>query len=159
MTTLAELEVLRTAYELVRRRLRLSIVSSLTGVSQRMLRGMWREVHGEGAPNGKLPESVLSFMTNTQAAADIAAFLGLYLQQHGNVTTIDPKKLLSTLDLGARMGVNVSVTTAYYGLRDLRAGFIAFPRCHTCSARFVFDSSGGRHSDRCPFCGTMPHKH
>lgn len=158
MSTLANLRAMTTAADLVRRRMRLSIVSSLTGVSQRTLRTLWKETHGEGAPNGKLPESVLSFITTPKAAADVAAFINLHLQQWGSVKTIDPEHLLHTVDTGARIGQEINVNAAYYALRDLRAGFISFPKCSGCGAKFVFDVSAGRNADRCPFCAQMPHK-
>lgn len=158
MTTLAEIKQLTIATELIRRKLRLSIVGSLTGVSQRTLRLMWKEVHGEGAPNGKLPESVLSYITNNKIAADVAAFLGMYTHQFGDVKQFDAERLLSAQNACARLGLEVNIMLAYYALRDMRAGFIELPKCHCCGAKFVFDSSGGRHSERCPFCGDMPHR-
>ena len=157
MTTLAELESLNTATKLVSRGLRLTIVSALTGVSQRTLRKLWREIHGKSSPNGKLPESVLSFITNKQVAADVAAFMGVYLQQCGPVKAIDPNKLMYTLDLCQRMSMDINVNVAYYGLRDLRAGFISFPKCSGCGAKFVYDSES-KHTNRCPFCNQSPVK-
>ncbi len=160
MISVGELQAYNTATELVRRKLRLSLVSSLTGVSQRTLRGIWREIHGSGAPNGKLPEFAQSLITSRQIAASAAAFVSVYLQQFGPVSgTIDAEKLIEAVDLSERFGNELSIATAFYCLRDLRAGFITFPKCLHCGARFLYDSSGGRHMDRCPFCTQMPVKH
>lgn len=160
MISVSELRAYNTATELVRRKLRLSLVMSLTGVSQRTLRGIWREIHGEGAPNGKLPEFAQSLITSRQIAAGAASFTGVYLQQFGPVEgTIDADKLIAAVDMSARFGNEINIATAFYCLRDLRAGFITFPKCSHCGARFLYDSSGGRHMDRCPFCAQMPVKH
>lgn len=157
MTTLAQLDALTTASKLIGMNLRLTIVGALTGVSDRTLRKLWREIHGKSSSNGKLPESVLSFITSRQAAADIAAFMGVYLHQCGPVKTIDPNKLMHALELCSRMSMNININIAYYGLRDLRAGFISFPKCSGCGARFIFDTEK-KHTNRCPFCNQSPIK-
>ncbi|AVO43460.1 FlhC family transcriptional regulator [Simplicispira suum] len=159
MISVAELHAYNTATALVRRKLRLSLVTSLTGVSQRTLRGIWREIHGEGAPNGKLPEFAQSLITSRQIAASAAAFVSVYLQQYGPVKgAINAEHLMGAVDLSARFGNEVNIATAFYCLRDLKAGFLMFPKCCQCGARYLYDSSGGRHLDRCPFCSHAPLK-
>jgi flagellar transcriptional activator FlhC len=75
MATVEHIDRLVDARELIDARLRLSIVAALTNLTSGTLRKLWKDVHGVRPPNGKLPESVLSFITNVRADADLYRFI------------------------------------------------------------------------------------
>lgn len=87
MVEIAELEHLRLAYDLIQAGLRLSIVRGMTGIGTRTLRQWWWDVHGVKPSNGKLPESVLSFIKDKDSAAKLSAFAALHKRLHGSKLT------------------------------------------------------------------------
>lgn len=156
MATLADIKRLNTASELIKAGLRLSHIVALTDLTPRPLRKMWLETHGKGPPNGKLPESVLSFVHNQAASATISTFITVHLSQFKSVSRIEPEDLVQSWKMVSRLGAPLDINAAYYGLRDLRAGFISFPKCRQCGAHHIFDT-GSTLTSRCPFCGNAPY--
>lgn len=151
MVELAELEKLRLAHALIEARLRLSIVRGMTGIGTRTLRQWWKDIHGVRPPNGKLPESVLSFIKDKDSAAKLSAFAALHKRLHGSKLT--PECLLTTWREFQRLCAPVDINAAYFAIRDIRARIVVLARCTVCSAAFIYDA-GSRHTDRCPFCDT-----
>ena len=78
MVTLTDLENLRHAHELIRVGLRLSIIRGMTRIGTRTLRQWWKEVQGVSPANGKLPETVLSYIKDRDSAARLSAFAALH---------------------------------------------------------------------------------
>ena len=78
VVALAELENLQQAHELIRAGLRLSIIRGMTRIGTRTLRQWWKDVHGVKPSNGKLPETVLSFIKDRDSAARLSAFAALH---------------------------------------------------------------------------------
>ncbi|WP_436078818.1 FlhC family transcriptional regulator [Acidovorax delafieldii] len=156
-TTLGNIHKQLTAAELIRGKMRLSIVQSLTGLTIRPLRTMWKEIHNEGPSNGKLPESVLSYMVNQAMAAGISTFTSLHLRQHSPNAPITAEGLLATWSTYQRLCGPMDINAGYYALRDVRADFVSFPRCTCCDAHFIYDP-GSTLTSRCPFCGHSPAK-
>lgn len=153
MVTVAELERLQLAHELIRAGLRLSIVRGLTGIGTRTLRQWWKDAHGAKPSNGKLPESVLSFMKDRDSSARLSAFAALHKRLHG--ATLSPGSLLTTWREFQRICGPIDINAAYFAVRDIKAHIVTLAHCGVCNAAFIYDV-GSRHTERCPFCGTSP---
>ena len=151
MVSLAEFQNLRFAHDLIHAGLRLSIVRGLTGIGIRTLRQWWKDVHGSSPPNGKLPDTVLSFIKDADMAANISAYAAFYLRLHG--MEISPASLLETWREFRRICAPIDINAAYFAIRDVKAGIVVLARCNTCSAAFIYDA-GSKHTYRCPFCKT-----
>lgn len=151
MVELAELEKLRLAHALIEARLRLSIVRGMTGIGTRTLRQWWKDIHGVRPPNGKLPESVLSFIKDKDSAARLSAFAAFHRRLYGSELT--PESLLTTWREYQRLCGAIDINAAYFAVRDVRAWIVSLSRCRACNAIFIYDT-GSRHTDRCPFCDT-----
>ncbi|MBU9211617.1 FlhC family transcriptional regulator [Burkholderia multivorans] len=151
MVELAELQKLRLAHALIQAGLRLSIVRGMTDIGTRTLRQWWKDVHGVKPSNGKLPESVLSFIKDKDSAARLSAFAALHRRLHGSELT--PESLLTTWREYQRLCGPVDINAAYFAVRDVRAWIVSLSRCRVCNATFIYDA-GSRHTDRCPFCDT-----
>ncbi|MEO1767673.1 FlhC family transcriptional regulator [Thiobacter aerophilum] len=151
MVELAELENLQLAHALIRAGLRLSIVRGMAGIGTRTLRQWWKDVHGVRPPNGKLPESVLSYIKDKDSASRLSAFVALHRRLHGSELT--PESFLTTWREFQRICGPIDINAAYFAVRDVKVGIVAFPRCDQCNAGFIYDA-GSRHTDRCPFCDT-----
>lgn len=156
-TTLENIQRHVTAAELIRGKLRLSLVQSLTGLTIRPLRTMWKEIHNEGPSNGKLPESVLSYMVNQAMAAGISSFTSLHLRQNSASDQLTAQTLLDSWRTYQRLCGPLDINAGYYALRDIRADFVSFPKCACCDAHFIYDP-GSTLTSRCPFCGHSPAK-
>ncbi|WP_284155524.1 FlhC family transcriptional regulator [Sulfuricystis multivorans] len=146
-----ELDRLRLARDLIKAGLRLAVVRSMTDIGTRTLRQWWKDIHGVRPSNGKLPESVLSFIKDKDSAARLSAFAAIHRRLYG--ATLTPETLLSTWQEFQDICCPIDINAAYFAARDVKARIVAFPRCTQCSASFIYDR-GSRHTDRCPFCGT-----
>lgn len=151
MVALLEFENLRLAHELIRAGLRPSIVRALTNIGPRTLRQWWKDIHGVRPSNGKLPETVLSFVRNLDTAAVVSAYAALHLRLCGN--ELSPASLLATWREFQRLCSPIDINAAYFAIRDIKARIVVLAHCNTCKAAFIYDV-GSKHTDRCPFCET-----
>lgn len=151
MIAVSEIQQLQHAHDLIRAGLRLSIVRGLTRIGTRGLRQWWKDVHGVKPANGKLPETVLSFIKDKDAAAVISAYGALYKRLHGSVLTAE--SLLAAWCEFERICEPIDINAAYFAARDIKARIVILALCGVCSANFIYDS-GSRFTDNCPFCGT-----
>ncbi|TXF13552.1 FlhC family transcriptional regulator [Pelomicrobium methylotrophicum] len=151
MVGLAELGKLQLAHDLIHAGLRLSIVRALTGVGTRTLRKWWKEIHhGKRPPNGKLPETVLSFITDHETAAVVSAYATFHIRGYNDLSAAS---LMAAWREFQRICAPIDINVAYFAVRDIRARIVVLADCNTCRARFIYDV-GSRHTDRCPFCDT-----
>lgn len=151
MVALAELENLHLARELIRAGLRLSIVRALTDIGTRTLRQWWKDIHGVRPPNGKLPESVLSYANDIESASLLSAYAALHFRMSGK--ELSAESLLTTWREFQRLCAPIDINAAYFAVRDVKARIVVLAHCNTCSAAFIYDA-GSKHTDRCPFCET-----
>lgn len=151
MIAVSELQDLQRAHELIRAGLRLSIVRGLTRIGTRGLRQWWKDVHGVKPSNGKLPETVLSFIKDKDTAAAISAFGAMYRHLHGSVLTAE--SLLAAWHEYERICGPMDINAAYFAARDIKVRIVMLALCSICNANFIYDS-GSRFTDNCPFCGT-----
>lgn len=151
MVALCDIENLRLANELIRAGLRLSIVRSLTNIGTRALRQWWKDIHGVKPANGKLPETVLSFIKDKDSAAVLSAFGAFHKRLHG--TALTAENLLTVWQEFQRICGPLDINAAYFTVRDIRARIVMLSHCDVCHADFIYDA-GSKHTDHCPFCGT-----
>lgn len=151
MVALADLENLRQAHDLMKVGLRLSIIRGLTRIGTRTLRQWWKDIHGVKPANGKLPETVLSYIKDRESAARLSAFAVLHRRLFNKDLTA------STLITAWREFQDVcgpiDINAAYFAARDVRVKIVLLSECRTCSATFIYDT-GNKHTTKCPFCNT-----
>lgn len=151
MTTLDELKKLKDACDLIRAGMRPSIVRGLTGVSSLTLRKWWKDIHKAKPSNGKLPETVLSYIKDYDSAAVISAYAAFHTRLRGKELT--PDGLLATWREYSQICVPIDINAAYYAIRDIRAKIVVIAKCSVCNAAYIYDVSS-KHTCRCPFCKT-----
>ena len=151
MVALTELGNLQLAHDLIQAGLRLSIVRGMTRIGTRTLRQWWKDVYGVSPPNGKLPESVLSFIKDKNSAARLSAFAAFHKRLYGSDRS--PSGLLTAWREFQSVCDPVDINAAYFTVRDIRARIVMFVPCKSCHAGFIYDS-GSKHTDHCPFCDT-----
>jgi hypothetical protein len=151
MVALTELDNLHLARDLIRAGLRLSIVRGMTDIGARTLRQWWKDIHGVRPSNGKLPETVLSFIRDLDTAAAISAYAAIHLRLCGQ--DLSPASLLATWREFQRLCAPIDINAAYFAIRDIRARIVVPARCSTCRAAFIYDT-GNKYTDLCPFCET-----
>jgi hypothetical protein len=148
-----ELENHRIAHELVRLKLRLPLVNHLTQIHIKPLRLRWRAIHAESPPNGRLPESVRPFITDSFSAAELSSFSALYNRLDGEGgTKISASMLLKALEMHRRLAHReLDINAAYFAARDVRAKIVEWRRCGRCQTSYIFDINEF-HARSCPFC-------
>lgn len=151
VVALAELENLRQAYELMRVGLRLSIIRGLTRIGTRTLRQWWKDVHGVKPANGKLSETVLSYIKDRDSAARLSAFAALH--QRLFATELTTSSLMTTWQEYQKICGPLDINAAYFAARDVRVKIVMLAQCHECNAAFIYDA-GSKYTDKCPFCET-----
>ena len=149
MVGLCELENMQLAQQLIRARLRLSVIRALTDVSTLTLRQWWHDIHGVRPANGKLPETVLSFIKDVEMAARLSSFAVFYKRLNG--TTIAPGWLLNTWMEYQRICGDIDINAGYFAVRDVRAHIVMLSRCDKCRAGYNYDT-GNKYTEQCPFC-------
>lgn len=133
--------------------LRLSIIRGMTGLGTRVLRAWWWEVRQEKPPNGKLPETCLSFIKDKAAnAAILSAYAAFHQRLYGDRLDVDTM-LTSWRHYQEITGQSVDINAAYYTLRDIRAAIVLLVPCQGCGLKYIYDR-GGKQTSQCPFCRT-----
>ncbi len=128
MVALVELESLELARDLIQAGLRLSIVRGMTRIGTRTLRQWWKDVHGVRPSNGKLPESVLSFIKDKDSAARLSAFATLHRRVNG--VNFSAATLLTTWREFQSVCGPMDINAAYFAVRDVRARIVMLS--HAC---------------------------
>lgn len=153
MKQLEELERFRDAYDLVKERLRVSIVCALTGVTPHFVKSMWQDVHGELSKKGQLPTSVHIFIKDPSTAAHLSGFVAYCKSKHPDLrSAVAARPLLEALrEYRWLSGTEIDITTAYYAVRDVAANIVEWRYCRGCDVNHLY--SIRRFSMRgCPFC-------
>ncbi|MDO9227332.1 MAG: FlhC family transcriptional regulator [Pseudomonadota bacterium] len=153
MVALADLGSLQQANDLIRAGLRLSLVRGLTGIGTRTLRQWWKDIHGVKPSNGKLPETVLSFIRDRRMAARLSAYAALHERLNGRSLTAE--NLLSTWQEFQQFCGPLDINSAYFAARDVKTKIVLLSNCQVCNASYISDA-GSKYTDHCPFCDTWP---
>ncbi len=151
MVALTDLESFQHAHELIRVGLRLSIIRGLTRIGTRTLRQWWKEVHGVSPSNGKLPETVLSYIKDREMGARLSAFAALHQRLFPDELTTT--SLLATWREYQSICGPIDINAAYFAARDVLVSIVMLVPCRECNALFIYDA-GSKHTDFCPFCET-----
>ncbi len=153
VTTFDELQRFRDAKDLVKLRLRVSIIGFLTGVPALHVRRMWQDEHGETTPRGQLPAHVGIFIKDPSIAANLAGFVAHSILKHGNLRDANTARNLIDCcnEYRAVSRSNIDITAAWYALRDVSSGLVEWRRCRTCSAHHMFALKSYQLRG-CPFC-------
>ena len=151
MFSVDEIENMSLVRDLIGAGLRISLVASLTKVHPRTLRSWWKEIHGKPPSNGKLPETVLSFIKNQDDAATVSAYAALHHRFYG--CTLSAGSLLTSWREFRRLCAPLDINAAYYAVRDIKVGSVTLMSCCQCKASFIYDSTK-KATSRCPFCET-----
>lgn len=148
-----ELENSRVAYELIRLKLRVPIIHYLTDIHSKPLRLRWRQLHRESPPNGKLPDSVRSFISDVMSVANLSSFVALYNRlDDGDGKSVTASMLLRAWKMHGRVGSgDLDINAAWYAIRDVRAKIVVWQRCPHCQAGFIYEPNES-HARSCPFC-------
>ncbi|MDO8933073.1 MAG: FlhC family transcriptional regulator [Rhodocyclaceae bacterium] len=148
-----QLEIHRVANELIRLKLRVPIVHYLTGIHSKPLRLRWRQLHKESPPNGKLPDSVRSFITDAMLVAKLSSFVALYNRLDDcDGKSVTASMLLRAWEMHGRVGSgDLDINAAWYAIRDVRAKIVMWQRCPQCQAGFIYEPNES-HARSCPFC-------
>ncbi|MCP5410478.1 MAG: flagellar transcriptional regulator FlhC [Chromatiaceae bacterium] len=150
------------AIELIKRGMRISVVSRITEFSPKVLRSLSREVHGHSPRSGQLPStSRMLSKRSTQATATL--FTALYRAQAGSgiFDAIALDHLLAAherylaFSAGLRLQgldiVPIDITQAWVLARDIRSGVASFRYCHACHLHYLFIDDA-RVPEGCPIC-------
>ncbi len=148
-----ELENSRVAHELIRLRLRVPIVHYLTNIHSKPLRLRWRQLHNEKPPNGKLPESVRSYICDAMMLANLSSFVAIYNRVDDSESkSITAAMLLRVWKMHCRIGNdNLDINAAWYAIRDVRSKIVGWQRCNRCQTMFIYEPNES-HARSCPFC-------
>ena len=148
-----ELENSRVAHELIRLRLRVPIIHYLTNIHSKPLRLRWRKIHNESPPNGKLPDSVRSFIDGAMSVANLSSFVALYNRlDDGDEKPVTAAMLLRSWEMHCRVGnKNLDINAAWYAIRDVRGRIVGWQRCSRCQTEFIYEPNEF-HARSCPFC-------
>ncbi len=151
-----ELENSRVAHELIRLKLRVPIVHYLTSIHSKPLRLRWRQLHSESPPNGKLPDSVRSFIADAMTLANLSSFVALYNRlDDGEGRSVTAGMLLRVWKMHCRVGSeNLDINAAWYAIRDVRSKIVGWQRCSRCQTMFIYEPNVS-HARSCPFCALV----
>ena len=152
----------KIAVELIRRGMRLSVVSQITGFTPKVLRALSREIHDRKAQCGQLP-STSRILSKRATHATATLFAALYLALAGPRIreVIVLSALLKAHDLYLEFSANlnrqglevepVDITQAWILARDIRTGIACFLYCRSCQIHYLF-TDDSRVPGNCPVC-------
>jgi len=159
---LAAIQRFDTAVALIRCSMRLSIVSRITGIHPKLLRSLYREIHGRGATAGQMPStnSILATRSGQASASVLAVF---YRSAGGSAIydQIDMTALLTAHELylelleaaipPASPVKLLNITQAWIIARDIGTGAVYFQECRHCHIQFL-SAMDARLPPGCPIC-------
>jgi len=156
VNVLGDLERLKLAVSLLRRKARVSIVHHETGVSRAKLRILHRELHGRSAPSGQIPMIGGATIQTRAQQVHAGLFAALYTRYGGPSTTrqLDIRAVIAAHDLYLSMVPrvpHVDFNTAWVIARDLRVGTSELRTCGACEAPYLV-ASASRLAPTCPLC-------
>ncbi len=153
---LEEMDRYRDAYALVRRGLRVTIISALTGLRPHYIQKMWQEVHGVSSIKGQLPASVHAFIKSLEGAAKVSGYTAFALskgiEQGAVEQALTAKALLKSVEEYEWLaGLSIDINLAYFALRDVVTRIVEWRRCAFCGAGHMY-SLASISLRGCPFC-------
>ena len=143
------------AFELIKRKLRTSIIHLYTGISKPMLRDMYREYHQVSPSSGQLPfVSSILMKASKKEHAQISLFATQYVDYvGGEVANINIQALIAVYDLYCASYKKdfLDFTDAWVIIRDIRSHLAYFQHCFSCGVDYLMAADSYTPLS-CPYC-------
>lgn len=157
MSAVLKIERQQTALSLVRIGLRLSYIAAITGLNDRFLRKVWKEVHGKSPSSGTSYTSIDTGLKTYSMSRQSAAFTNVYMatapHEHAKQSMHAPTFLAAWLTY-VELGINETLTPdlAWQVIRNITAKSTSLTACKKCSSNYIlFEKLNGQEC-KCPFC-------
>lgn len=157
MSTVLKIERQQTALSLIRIGLRLSYVAAITGLNDRFLRKVWKEVHGRSPSSGTSYTSIDTGLKTYSMARQSAAFANVYFataaEDHAKMA-IHATTFLAAWTTYVGLGVNEDLTPdlAWQVIRNITAKSTSLHGCKKCSSKYIIFTKFSGSLSKCPFC-------
>lgn len=151
---LHELKEMNLVRDLIAAGMRPSIIRGLTGVGTRCLRSWWWTIHRERPPNGKIADTILSYIRSRRQAARFSAYVSFYKRIYG-IQTLTGESILHSWREFTVLNGKLDINACYFAIRDVKVQIVVISQCRRCGAEYLFDVSTP-FTDRCPFCEYEP---
>jgi len=158
----AHLQKLQIATALIQRKMRVSIIHSITGVNPKTLRSLHREIHGTRPASGQVPTTGRILSTRPKHGM-ASAFAAIY-RSIGTAeicTTLDISSLLKAYDLHLELSSGlisnnlnirpINITQAWVIARDISIGVAYFRHCQYCCIHYLL-ADDAHIPPACPIC-------
>lgn len=149
-----DFEKLLVARELVERRMRTYVISSLTGVPVYSVKQLYK-IRGESPKPGQSPKTRTLCLTRTcQIHFSIFATIYLGFVEGKTSARIDPEHLILSYDLTQSLCPSplLDMTAAWAIATELRIGEIDYHKCSRCHLGYIRIYESARLPLSCPFC-------
>jgi hypothetical protein len=157
MSTVLKIERQQTALSLIRIRLRLSYVAAITGLNDRFLRKVWKEVHGKSPSSGTSYTSIDTGLKTYSMARQSAAFANVYFataaEEHAKIAIHAPTFLAAWMTY-VGLGINEDLTPdlAWQVIRNITAKSTSLHGCKKCNTQYIVFQKFTGNLAKCPFC-------
>lgn len=155
MNNVALVEARVDALEMVRVGVRLSYVRATTGLPEKFLRDLWREIHGKSPSPGRTYCDPQSGLRTPRQRQDAAAFTNLYFVSEGEpIKSIEARRFIQAWKVFKEMmpDTDLNATLAWTIIRNVCARLTWREVCKNCGAGFIRNAEQYGVSTRCPFC-------
>lgn len=148
------IEARTDALEMVRAGVRLTYVGATTGLPERFLRELWREVHGKRPAGGRTYCDPRAGLRSSKQRQEAAAFANLYFAGSENLKSLEARRFIQAWQAFLEMlpGAALDSTLAWAVIRNICARLTWRETCGKCGVSFIrHDEQFGKHA-KCPFC-------
>jgi len=159
---LEQLQQMETATRLIRRGMRISIVSNATRINSKTLRILYHDIHGRGPAAGQMP-SCCSILSTRAMQATASVFASLYLSIGGFkiANKINLSALISAYDLYLELcqelspirhdTLPINISQAWIIARDISINAAHIHSCRCCHIQYLV-ANDSRLAPSCPLC-------
>ncbi len=150
------IEARSDALDLVRAGVRLPYVRATTGLPNRLLRELWRDVYGECPSSGRTHGDPVSGLRSGRQRKEASTFANLYFAGGGQreVISLQARRFIEAWALFHESSpeAGMDANLAWAVIRNLCAHLTWREKCRKCGASFIrFGEIVGRAAS-CPFC-------
>ncbi|MEY3288852.1 MAG: hypothetical protein RLZZ419_1094 [Pseudomonadota bacterium] len=147
------------AVELLKRQARISIVHKETGLSKRVLREGYHEIHGRFACAGAVKYSTQGLTRTLKKYKEVTFFAACFATVTAKTQDLDIIHVIHAYDLFKKIygSSQLDFTGAWVVARDLRLGITKLSKCHHCGAPVLLNAREDD-SNRCGVCTTELNK-
>lgn len=158
MSAVAKIERQKTALALVKIGLRLSYIQWITGLNDRFLRTLWKEVHGKSPSSGTSYTSVDTGLKTYSLSRISAAFANVYFRsaEDGHPNCLQAETFLAAWRSFEFLGINdnkeLTPDMAWQVIRNLVSGTTQRRLCKQCNSSYIRYEKANGLECKCPFC-------